>query len=75
MQRSPNGTADYAMVGTLTKLFHDMGLVVIAERAESEAEVQALTAQGVDRIQGFHLARPMPAENLLKFYRENPVEE
>ena len=75
VQRSPNGTADYAMVGTLTKLFHDMGLVVIAERAESEAEVQALTAQGVDRIQGFHLARPMPAENLLKFYRENPVEE
>ena len=73
VRREPNGRPDYTMVRTLTKLFHDMDLIVIAERAENEQEVQALTEQGVDRIQGFALARPMPADTLLKFYRENPV--
>jgi EAL domain-containing protein (putative c-di-GMP-specific phosphodiesterase class I) len=33
-----------------------------------------LELQGVDRIQGFALARPMPIDALLKFYQENPVD-
>ena len=64
---------DYAVVRTLTKLFHDMNLVVVAEGAEDEEEVRMLTEQGVDRIQGFALARPMPMEELTKFYQEHPV--
>ncbi len=70
-----NGIADYAMVNTLTKLFHEMGLVVIAEGAETEEEVRMLEAQNVDRVQGFALARPMPIEELRKFYRENMFRE
>lgn len=68
-----NGLPDYSMVRTLTKLFHDMDLVVIAEGAETEEEVRMLTEQGVDRIQGFALARPMPSDQLLKFYQNHPV--
>ena len=68
-----DGKDDYAMVRTLTNLFHDMGLAVIAEGAETAAEVEALGAQGVDRIQGFALARPMPEDRLLDFYRAHPV--
>ena len=64
---------DYAIVRTLTKLFHDMDLVVVAEGAEDEEEVRMLTEQGVDRIQGFALARPMPMDELSKFYQEHPV--
>ena len=67
-----NGIADYAMVNTLTKLFHEMGLIVIAEGAETEEEVRMLEAQNVDRVQGFALARPMSLDALTKFYRENP---
>ena len=68
-----DGKDDYAMVRTLTSLFHTMGLAVIAEGAETAEEVEALQAQGVDRIQGFALARPMPEDKLLEFYREHPV--
>ena len=68
-----NGPSNYAMVHTLTSLLHEMGLVVIAEGAETQQDVQALTNQGVDRIQGFALALPMSEENLLQFYREHPV--
>ncbi len=68
-----NGMPDYTMVHTLTKLFHDMDLVVIAEGAETDEEVRMLAQQGVDRVQGFALAKPMPLEQLIPFYREHPV--
>ena len=69
-----NGPSDYAMVRTLTNLLHEMGLTVIAEGAETEQDVHALTTQGVDRIQGFALAAPMPEDKLLQFYREHSVD-
>jgi len=68
-----NGKTDYTLVRTLTRMFHDMNLLVVAEGAETDEEVQALTQLGVDLIQGFALARPMPLDALLKFYQENPV--
>lgn len=73
VRQGENGQNDYDMVRTLTKLFHDMDLNVVAEGAETQAEVESLVAHGVDRIQGYALARPMPEEALLEFYREHPV--
>ena len=67
-----NGQPDYSMVRTLTKLFHDMGLIVIAEGAETDEEVRFLQNQGVDRVQGYALARPMPLDQLTEFYRKHP---
>lgn len=69
-----NKKPDYAIVRTLTKLFHDMDLVVVAEGAEDMEEVRMLAGQGVDRIQGFALARPMPVDELSKFYQEHRVD-
>ena len=63
------------MVRTLCKLFHDMNLTVVAEGAETMEEVKALSEQGVDRIQGYALARPMTEDKLLDFYQEHPLEE
>ena len=68
-----NGDYDYSMVRTLANLFHGMGLVVIAEGAETMEEVRMLEDQGVDRVQGFALARPMPLDKLTAFYRDNPL--
>ncbi|MBR5869381.1 MAG: EAL domain-containing protein, partial [Clostridia bacterium] len=65
-----DGKKNYTTLYTLTKLFHEMDLVVIAEGAETEEEVRMLAKQGVDRVQGFSLARPMPQDKLLEFYRE-----
>ena len=59
----------------LCKLFHDMNLTVVAEGAETMEEVKALSEQGVDRIQGYALARPMAEDKLLDFYQEHPFEE
>ena len=66
-----DGKPDYRTVRTLTTLFHEMALTVVAEGAETENEVNLLTEQGVDRIQGFYLARPMPLDKLLEFYKDH----
>ena len=75
MKADKKGKRDYTMVRTLCKLFHDMNLTVVAEGAETMEEVKALSEQGVDRIQGYALARPMTEDKLLDFYQEHPLEE
>jgi hypothetical protein len=42
-------------------------------RGNPQEEVQRLTEQGIDRIQGYALARPMPEAALLEFYRDHPA--
>ena len=64
---------NYTMVRTLTTLFHDMDLQVIAEGVEEANTVATLNNQGVDRIQGYALARPMPEDTLLEFFRSHPI--
>ena len=65
--RDENGR-NFTTVRALTRIFHDMNLTVVAEGAETQDEVDALTDIGVDRIQGFVFARPMPLKELLLFY-------
>ena len=46
--------------------------IIAGEGSDKEAQdaVSVLKTHGVDRIQGFALARPMPEDLLLDFYRE-----
>ena len=55
------------MVSVLTDLFHDMGLNVVAEGAETRENVDDLIRDGIDGIQGYYFARPMPPEHLREF--------
>lgn len=61
----------HSLVPTLTKLFHEMDLLVVAEGAETESHVNALKGFGIDRIQGYYYAKPMCQQDLLEFYKEN----
>ena len=62
---------NFGIVNVLTDLFHNMGLTVVAEGAETSEQVQLLKQYGVDGIQGYYFARPMPLEKLIKFLEEN----
>lgn len=59
-----------SMVSVLTDLFHDMGLNVVAEGAETRENVEALIRDGVDGIQGYYFARPIPPEHLRNFLEQ-----
>ena len=66
-----DGSRHSNVVQTLTRLFHSMNLNVIAEGAETQEDVDRLTADGVDRIQGYFFAKPMPLDALVEFYHNN----
>ena len=62
------------LVQTLSSIFHNMNLKVIAEGVETMEEAERLMRMGVDRIQGYAYAKPMPVEALLAFYAGRGVE-
>ena len=50
------------LVGSMARLCHDLGILVVAEGVETEAEKQKLVDLGCDLLQGFLLGRPTPEE-------------
>ena len=53
-----------AVVHAVTELARHLGLEVVAEGVETEAQLAALVATGCDIGQGYFWARPMPAGDL-----------
>jgi diguanylate cyclase len=53
-----------AIVTSTLQLAHALGLTLVAEGAEDQATVDALAALGCDVVQGYHLSRPLPPEQL-----------
>jgi diguanylate cyclase (GGDEF)-like protein len=53
---------DAAIVDSTIKLAHSLGLSVVAEGVETEGALRVLEQLGCDLAQGYHIARPMPAD-------------
>ena len=58
------------MVGALVPFFHKLGHNIVAEGIEESTVADIAFDFGVDRIQGFFYARPMPEEKLVKLFSE-----
>ncbi|QND86796.1 Sensory box/GGDEF family protein [Chromobacterium vaccinii] len=52
------------LVEMIISLAHSMGLDVVAEGVETEAQAAVLAELGCDALQGYWLSRPMPADAL-----------
>jgi EAL domain-containing protein (putative c-di-GMP-specific phosphodiesterase class I) len=55
------------IVRSTIDLGKQLGLRVVAEGVETVAELRALTAMGCDEIQGYYLAKPMPAAEVVSW--------
>jgi diguanylate cyclase (GGDEF)-like protein len=55
---------DAALVRWTIEMAHSLGLVCVAEGVEDAETVEALRNLGCDLAQGFHLRRPLPADDL-----------
>ncbi len=62
----PGGRADLAIVHTVIELGHSLGMSVIAEGVETEAQRDCLRRLGCDHYQGFLFSRPVSAERLVE---------
>jgi diguanylate cyclase (GGDEF)-like protein len=64
VQNMDSDQNDAALVRSAIDLGHNLGLTVVAEGVENAAHVAALRGLGCDVAQGYHYARPMPADEL-----------
>ncbi|HVI58656.1 MAG TPA: EAL domain-containing protein [Luteimonas sp.] len=60
---------DAAITSTVIAMAHSLGLNVVAEGVETEAQMQFLRAQGCDEVQGFRVSPPLDAHACLAFIR------
>ena len=65
-------TRNASICRALITLGHNLGLKVIAEGVEHEAQLVWLSANGCDQVQGWLLGRPAPLDELLARLRPAP---
>ena len=62
-----------AVSAAIIAMAHGLGLQVVAEGIETAAQQALLAAQGCDVVQGFHIGRPMPLDDLLVWQPPAPA--
>jgi diguanylate cyclase (GGDEF)-like protein/PAS domain S-box-containing protein len=66
--------SDASLVRAVIAMARALRLTVIAEGVETQGQCDFLRADGCDELQGYHIARPMPAEQIAGFViKYNPV--
>ncbi len=70
----PNGSpARSILLRSIVSMAHDLGMEVIGEGAETEAEVMELMEAGCEYAQGFVYGRPMTAQMVQQMVRRRPA--
>lgn len=63
----PEDQRALSVVRAMTRLGHDLGMTIVAEGCEKMEQIDVLLDAGVNAIQGFFYARPMPEEAMLSW--------
>jgi diguanylate cyclase (GGDEF)-like protein/PAS domain S-box-containing protein len=73
VRRLPDNQSDAVIAQTIVTMGCSLGLKVIAEGVENEAQRQFLARHGCHGYQGFLFSRPLPVEAFEQFLRERPI--
>lgn len=65
-----NSSKAKQVVQAVLEMSHGMSLKVVAEGIETREELDQITAEGVDYIQGFYYSRPLPVMEFLRFLQD-----
>ncbi|MER9214904.1 EAL domain-containing protein [Mesorhizobium sp. M0663] len=64
VQNINENSGNTKIVRALTELARGLGISIVAEGAETEAELDSLMAIGCDQVQGYSIAFPMPPNSV-----------
>ncbi len=67
----PGDHANAEIVKSIIALLHSLGRVVVAEGAETHAEVEYLKKEQCDIVQGYYYYKPMSADEFIKVLKES----
>lgn len=70
----PGDADDESLIKAIISMSHSLNLSVVAEGVENEAQLAFLRNLGCDEIQGFLLARPDSAEQLMQLSQQHPAD-
>ena len=62
-----------AIVSAIIQMAHNLNLRVIAEGVETESELEFLSQQACDEMQGYLFAKPMSVPDFEKFMEASPI--
>ncbi|WP_409526088.1 EAL domain-containing protein [Nitrincola sp. MINF-07-Sa-05] len=65
---------DAAITKGIISMAHHLGLKVVAEGIESEAQASFLNHHLCDEFQGYFFAHPMPFDRLITFFKQHKVQ-
>jgi diguanylate cyclase (GGDEF)-like protein len=71
----PVDASDVAITETIIAMSGSLGLKVVAEGVETHDQAKFLEQRGCDEMQGFYFSRPLPAEGLAAYLRQETMPE
>lgn len=69
---TPEDADDVAIVAAIIQMAHSLHLRVVAEGVETQAQWKLLEGLGCDLVQGYYLARPLSADDALRWQHQQP---
>ncbi len=63
---------DRAIASTILSMGHSLRLKVLAEGVETAEQYAILRDMGCELVQGYHLSRPLPADQFVAFLKQHP---
>ena len=68
IENDPN---DAAISAATISMSHELGLTVVAEGVENEAQLVLLSSMGCDLVQGYYFSKPLSADDCFRFIERN----
>ena len=68
----PHNSDDAAIADAIISMAHSLGMRVLAEGVETEAQCEFLSRNMCDEVQGFLFSKALPAEEIELLLRESP---
>jgi diguanylate cyclase (GGDEF)-like protein/PAS domain S-box-containing protein len=75
ISRIEHSTADRAIISTIAHLAHALGMRVVAEGVENEAQRALLHAAGCDELQGFLFGRSLSLDRIRQLFQNSSVKQ
>ena len=66
----PGNSGDAAICEVIITIAHKFGMKAVAEGVETQEQLEFLQYRGCDEFQGFHICRPLPANEIGAYLRQ-----
>lgn len=66
LQEVPENTNDTILLSGILQILHNLGIQVVTEGIENEAQLKFVSTQNIAYLQGYYFSKPVPLEQLLE---------